>query len=63
MWIIKSIAATHREAEEDRGHGSGRGRKIRVVGSGHSWSKVAKSDDIQMSLENYKVAIYYTAVY
>ena len=55
VWIIKSVAATHREAKEDSRHGSGRGRRIRVVGSGHSWSSVAKSDDIQMSLENYKV--------
>lgn len=50
VWIIKSLAATHRKED-----GNGRGRRIRVVGSGHSWSKVAKSDDIQLSLENYKV--------
>ena len=49
VWIIKSVAATHGK------DGSGHSRRIRVVGSGHSWSKVAKSDDIQLSLENYKV--------
>ena len=52
IWIIKSVAATH---EKDGGSGRGHGRRIKVVGSGHSWSKVAKSDDIQISLENYKV--------
>ena len=62
IWIIKSVAATH---EKDGGSGSGRGRRIRVVGSGHSWSKVAKSDDIQISLENYKVCFFkpYTYMY
>ena len=49
VWIIKSVAATHGK------DGSGRGRRIRMVGSGHSWSKIAKSDDILLSLENYKV--------
>ena len=29
--------------------------RIRVVGSGHSWSKVAVSDGLQLSLERYKV--------
>ena len=29
------------------------GRKIRVVGSGHSWSRVATSADILLSLHNY----------
>lgn len=29
------------------------GRKVRVVGSGHSWSSVAMSDDIIVSLWNY----------
>ena len=53
MWILKSVAATQTKA----GEGSGSGRRIRVVGSGHSWSKVAKSNDIQLSLENYKVHI------
>lgn len=33
----------------------GRHRKIKVIGSGHSWSRVAVSDDLQMSLDNYKV--------
>ena len=55
--IIRSVAATYSKAEEVSGSGDGRGRRIRVLGSGHSWSKVAKSDDIQLSLENYKVAI------
>ena len=50
VWIINSVAATHKTKE-----GSGRGRRIRTVGSGHSWSPVAQSDDIQLSLENYKV--------
>ena len=53
VWILKSVAATQTKA----GEGSGSGRRIRVVGSGHSWSKVAKSNDIQLSLENYKVHI------
>ena len=53
VWIIKSVAATHAAGKD--GGGGGGGRRIRVVGSGHSWSKVAKSDDIQLSLENYKV--------
>ena len=30
-----------------------RGQKVRVVGSGHSWSSVALSDDILVSLWNY----------
>ena len=30
-------------------------RRIRVIGSGHSWSFVALSDGLQMSLHNYKV--------
>ncbi len=29
--------------------------KIRVIGSGHSWSKIAVSDNLQLSLEKYKV--------
>lgn len=29
------------------------GRKVRVVGSGHSWSSVAMSDDVIVSLWNY----------
>ena len=29
-------------------------RKIRVVGSGHSWSAVATSQDILVSLSNYR---------
>ncbi len=32
-----------------------RRHKIKVIGSGHSWSRVAVSDDLQMSLNNYKV--------
>ena len=28
-------------------------RKIRVIGSGHSWSRVAQSEDILLSLHNY----------
>ena len=52
VWIIKSVAATHVGKD---GGGVGGGRRIKVVGSGHSWSKVTKSDDIQLSLENYKV--------
>ena len=57
VWIIKSVAATHAAGKDGGGGGGGGGggRRIRVVGSGHSWSKVAKSDDIQLSLENYKV--------
>ena len=54
VWMIKSVASTHGK-DGGNGSGSGRGRRIRVVGSGHSWSKIAKSDDIQLSLENYKV--------
>lgn len=53
-WIVKSVAATWNHKDREGG-GSGRGRRIRVIGSGHSWSKLAKSDDIQLSLENYKV--------
>ena len=56
VWIIESVAATHGK------DGSGRGRRIRVVGSGHSWSKVAKSDDIQLSLENHKVCVYHVSL-
>ena len=52
IWVIKSVASTYGRASEDKNR---RGRRIRVVGSGHSWSKIAKSDDIQLSLENYKV--------
>ena len=52
--VIKSVASMHGK-DSGSGSGSGRGRRIRVVGSGHSWSKIAKSDDIQLSLENYKV--------
>lgn len=29
-----------------------KGQKVRVVGSGHSWSSVAVGDDIQISLWN-----------
>ena len=50
-WIVRSVAVTNQKASVD----GGRGRRIRVVGSGHSWSKVAKSSDIQLSLEKYKV--------
>lgn len=32
-------------------------RRLRVVGAGHSWSPIAKSDDLQMSLSNYKVQV------
>ena len=46
VWIIKSVAAAAQKGE---------GRRIRVIGSGHSWSPVALSDDIQLSLEDYKV--------
>ena len=28
-------------------------RKVRVLGSGHSWSEVAQSEDILISLHNY----------
>lgn len=28
-------------------------RKVRVIGSGHSWSQVAQSEDILISLHNY----------
>ena len=51
VWIIKSVAATH-TSDGDKCN-----RKIRVIGSGHSWSKIAKSDDIQLTLENFKVGI------
>ena len=50
-WIVKSVA----EAQRVSKRGGGRSRRIRVIGSGHSWSSIAKSDDIQISLENYKV--------
>ena len=30
-----------------------RGQKVRVVGSGHSWSAVAVPDDILLSFHNY----------
>ena len=52
-WVIRSVAATNQKARIN----GGRGRRIRVIGSGHSWSKVAKSTDIQLSLEKYKVSI------
>ncbi len=45
--ILKSAAATAKE--------EGAKRQIRIVGAGHSWSAVAKSDDLQLSLCNYKV--------
>ena len=53
-WVIRSVAATNQKARIN----GGRGRRIRVIGSGHSWSKVAKSTDIQLSLEKYKVCIH-----
>ena len=31
------------------------GRNVRVVGSGHSFSEVARSDDILVSMKNFKV--------
>ena len=31
-----------------------RGQKVRVVGSGHSWSAVAASEDVLVSLWNYR---------
>lgn len=45
--IVKAVTAT--------AHGNGSKRKIRVVGAGHSWSAIAKSDDLQLSLSKYKV--------
>ncbi len=31
--------------------------RIRVIGSGHSWSRVAISDNLLLSLERYKVCV------
>ena len=31
------------------------GRKVRVVGAGHSFSEVARPDDILVSMKNFKV--------
>ena len=45
--MVKVVAATYKEG--------GQRRKIRMVGSGHSWSAVAQSDDLLLSLSNYKV--------
>ena len=46
--IVKSVTAT--------AIGDGPKRQIRIVGAGHSWSAVAKSDDLQLSLYKYKVS-------
>lgn len=46
--IIKSIAGSAKGKGE-------RSRKLRVIGSGHSWSQIAKSDDLHISLYKYKV--------
>ena len=37
--------------------GPGPRRHIRVVGAGHSWSAVAQSEDLLLSLANYKVCV------
>ena len=34
----------------------GNARRVRVVGAGHSWSAVAQSDEIQVSMSNFKVS-------
>lgn len=47
--MVKSVATTYQRG--------GLRRKIRVLGSGHSWSAVAQSDDMLLSLCNYKVRI------
>ena len=36
------------------------GRRVRVLGAGHSWSEVAQSDDLVLSLHNYRVCAYIT---
>ena len=51
--MIKSVAATAK--------GEGPRRRLRVLGSGHSWSPVAKSDDLILTLCNYKVGRLATA--
>ena len=45
--IVKAVAATHK--------GDGPKRKMHVLGSGHSWSAVAQSDDLLLTLSNYRV--------
>ena len=40
-----------------------RGQKVRVVGSGHSWSSVAESEDILISLWNYTGIVSYYNIY
>ncbi len=32
-------------------------KRVRVVGSGHSWSTIALSDDMQISMANFKVCV------
>ena len=34
----------------------GNARRVRAVGAGHSWSAVAQSDEIQVSMSNFKVS-------
>lgn len=46
--LVKGVASTAK--------GSGPSRHIRVVGSGHSWSAVAQSGDLLVSLSKYKVS-------
>ena len=48
--IISLVKAVSRAAK-----GGGVKRRIRMVGAGHSWSAIAKSDDLHLSLSNFKV--------
>lgn len=50
--LVALVQAVARTAQ-----GEGPRRRIRVVGAGHSWSAVAKSEDLFLSLFNYKVRI------
>lgn len=46
--LVKAVA--------DTAKGTGPRRHIRVVGAGHSWSAVAQSGDLLLSLSKYKVS-------
>lgn len=55
--IVHMIKSALVPTDDDSSHIStvGHPNRMRVIGSGHSWSYVALSEGLQMSLHNYKV--------
>lgn len=46
--VVKAVGATASRKGSPK-------RQMRVLGTGHSWSAIARSDDLYLSLCNYKV--------